>query len=84
VDAAALRRLLRRIADTEEHEISCSECFDLVSEFVDREAAGTAEGQTFRRLRQHLTQCAVCREEYEVLRDLVELDADDDPTPPPT
>jgi hypothetical protein len=63
--------LLQNIADTEDEEISCSECFDLVSEYV--EVAGPA-GEVMPRLRQHLRQCGVCREEYEVLRDLVRMD----------
>jgi hypothetical protein len=72
---AHLRRLLRSIADTEDEEISCSECFDLVSEYVDLEVAGMVSDQTLPRLRVHLQQCGVCQEEYEVLRDLARLEA---------
>jgi hypothetical protein len=76
VELPALRRLLQNIADTADEEISCSECFDLVSQYVDLEIAGQAGEGTLPRLRQHLRQCGVCREEYEVLRDLGRLDAD--------
>jgi hypothetical protein len=31
--------LLRRLAVTEDEELSCSECFDLVSDYVDLEIA---------------------------------------------
>ena len=71
----ALGRLLRNIAETDDDEISCTECFDLVSQYVDLEVAGTVSEQTLPGLRQHLQQCGVCREEYEILRDLVRLEA---------
>jgi hypothetical protein len=76
LEQPALRRLLQSIANTEDEEISCTECFDLVSQYVDLEIAGGADDRTLPRLRQHLQECGVCREEYEVLRDLVQLEAD--------
>jgi hypothetical protein len=76
VELPALRRLLQRVADTADAEISCSECFALVSRYVDLEVAGQADETTLPELRQHLRQCGVCREEYETLRDLVRLDSD--------
>ena len=74
VERPAWQRLVRSIAQTEDEEISCSECFDLVSEYVDREVA--ADGRRLPQLEQHLQQCSVCREEYEILRDLARLEAD--------
>ena len=72
-----LDRLLRQIADTESEEISCSECFALLAGGVERELAAAAPTRVQARLAQHLGQCAVCREEYEVLRDFIRSD----PTP---
>ena len=66
-----LERLLRRVSETEPAEISCSECFDLLSTAVDLELAGGGKTALSIRLAQHLSHCAVCREEYEVLRDFV-------------
>jgi hypothetical protein len=68
--------LLRHIWATEEEEISCAECFDLVPQYVDREIAGLAADKKLSRLRQHLNQCGVCREEYEALHDLARLEAE--------
>jgi predicted anti-sigma-YlaC factor YlaD len=76
VDLPAFRRLLENIANTDDEEISCAECFDLVSQYVDLEVAGQASDRTLVPLQQHLRQCGVCREEYEALRDLVRLEAD--------
>ena len=76
MERPAWQRLGRDIAHTEDEEISCSECFDLVSEYVDLEIAGAAHGRRLPQLEQHLQQCRVCREEYEVLRDLARLEAE--------
>jgi hypothetical protein len=66
-----LDRLLRRIAETETDEISCSECFELLPGAVEHELSGAGATPVQVRLAQHLGQCGVCREEYDVLRDLV-------------
>ena len=76
MERPALRRLLRAISDTDDEEISCAECFDLVSRYVDLEVTGMVAEQTLPRLQHHLRQCGVCREEYEVLRDLARLEAE--------
>ena len=76
MERPALRRLLRATSDTDDEEISCAECLDLVSEYVDLEVAGMVGEQTLPRLQQHLRQCGVCREEYEILRDLARLEAE--------
>lgn len=77
MDASQFQRWLRQIHDTEVEELSCSECFDLVSHYVDRELAGEPADEQLPRLKQHLDQCRVCREEYELLRDLARLEADE-------
>lgn len=78
-------RWIRQIYDTREDEISCSDCFDRVSQYTDLavQVAGAEPLPCLRQgeqpcpvcgdlpcLRQHLLQCRVCREEYETLRDL--------------
>jgi hypothetical protein len=67
-------RWLQNIRATEDEEISCSECFDLVSHFVEVELAGENALAQMPQLRQHLDQCSTCREEYETLRDFQRLE----------
>jgi hypothetical protein len=67
-----LDRLLQQVSATEPEEISCSECFDSLASAVERELAGVPATPLQARLAQHLGQCAVCREEYEVLRAFVQ------------
>lgn len=61
---------LRNIYETQDQEISCTECFDLVSTFVDLEISGKDAAGQMPQVKQHLNQCPACREEYETLRDL--------------
>jgi hypothetical protein len=74
VNRSPLERLLRLIARTEDEEISCTECFELLPIYVDLEVAGEAPDAVGQRFRQHLDQCGVCREEYETLRELIRLE----------
>jgi hypothetical protein len=65
---------LRKVYTTQDEEISCSECFDGVSQFVDMELTGEDAAARLPQLKQHLDQCLACREEYETLRDLRQLE----------
>lgn len=65
---------LKNIYRTQEEEISCSECFDQVSRFVDLEITGESAEIKMPRVKQHLNQCAACREEYETLLALRRLE----------
>ena len=73
-----LERWLQNIYQTRDQEISCSECFDLVSHFVDVELSGEDAATSMPQLKQHLDQCAACREEYETLRELARLENEDE------
>jgi hypothetical protein len=75
------RRLLRQLQETQDQELSCSECFEQLSDYVDLELAGQPVAEHLPLLRQHLTQCGVCREEYQVLRELAELTLGGGPLP---
>ena len=61
---------LQNIYHTQDEEISCTECFDLVSSFVELELSGEDSAAKMPQIKQHLDQCPACREEYETLRDL--------------
>jgi len=92
VRRAQFERWVRQIYETQEEEVSCSDCFDRVSQYVDLVSAGGAAAGAMPCLkpdqqpcpvccelpclRQHLLQCRVCREEYETLRDLARRQAE--------
>ena len=65
---------LRNISATQDEEISCTECFDLVSHFVELETSGGDVATELPQVKQHLDQCRACRDEYELLWDLARLE----------
>jgi hypothetical protein len=77
VKSDRFERWLQNIYHTQDEEISCSECFDSVSQFVEVELSGEDAVAKMPKVKQHLDQCRACREEYEALRDLARLETDD-------
>ena len=73
---AKLEQALFQIYDTQEKELDCADCFEQISEYVDREIAGEAVAARMPGIEHHLAQCKVCNEEYETLRDLVRQEAE--------
>jgi hypothetical protein len=72
-----LEDLLRATSRTEDVEIDCSTCLDLMPAYVDHEVSGADAAPRTPALRQHLALCRDCFEEYEALVDLVERDVGD-------
>lgn len=73
------QRWLQSIYNTQDEEISCTECFDLVSHFVEVELSGQDAVAQMPKVKQHLDQCPACRAEYEILRDLQRLENEGNP-----
>lgn len=69
---------LKHVHETQDEEISCSECLDQVSQYVDLDLETGEAARRMPELKHHLDQCQVCQEEYEVLRDLARLEAEND------
>ncbi len=67
-------RWVKRIRDTQDVEIDCSACLDQVSQYVDLELATGRAAEQMPQVKQHLDQCAVCFDEYQVLRDLARME----------
>ena len=70
MDRNRFENWLRNIYGTQEEEISCTECFDLSSRYVELEIAVHDAAAQMPEWRQHLNQCRAWRDEYEALRDL--------------
>lgn len=67
---------IKRVQDTQDDEINCSECLEQVSRYVDIELATGEAERAMPRVKHHLDQCKVCREEYKILRELSLLESD--------
>jgi len=74
-----IERLLRDVSETEAEEISCSECFELLSPGVELDLAGSTTAPTLLRLAHHLRQCGVCRDEFETLREFLRSEPENRP-----
>jgi predicted anti-sigma-YlaC factor YlaD len=71
-----LEQLLRLVAQTEDEELSCTACFELLPLYVDLEVSRQYPDVCLPLFRSHLEQCADCREEYETVRELARLEAE--------
>lgn len=65
-----LNQWLKRIMDTREYELSCSDCFEMLDLYVDLELAGVDVENKLAPVKEHFHQCKVCQEEYQLLREL--------------
>ncbi len=70
-------RWLKKVAETQETEIDCSACLAEISDYVDRELANGDAAASMPHVNHHLNQCAICFDEYQVLRDLARLESVD-------
>lgn len=62
---------------TRERELNCNECLEYVAELADLELSGVKIPEALEAVEHHLSICAECREEYEVLQlALKEMDSD--------
>lgn len=72
-----IERFMRLLEVTRERELNCNECLDHVAEFAEFRLAGAEVPEALEAVEHHLSICAECREEYEVLRDALKgLDED--------
>ena len=73
-----LSRLVKRIRETQPDEINCSACLDQISQYVDLELSNGDAARQMPHIKQHLGQCSVCFEEYQLLRDLARMEREGD------
>lgn len=60
-------KMLKSLAMTEEHEISCDDVFAVLDQFAEAVMRGENVLLLMPLVRQHLDMCPDCREEYETL-----------------
>jgi hypothetical protein len=65
---------LQAVFQTQDEEISCSECFDSISCYVELALSGEDPAVKMPQVSQHLNQCPACREEFITLYDLRRLE----------
>lgn len=65
---------LKRVLETQEDEITCTECQTLVSPYVQIEMETGQAAAHIPQLAHHLTQCPACWETYQLLLELARLE----------
>jgi hypothetical protein len=64
-----IRKMMRSIYKTHQHEITCGECFSEVDRFAELELMGKKPVEALPLVQEHLDRCSACHEEYKVLLD---------------
>ncbi len=75
----AVQGILRVLESVQVQEMSCSEVFALLDEYVERELRDHEAARVMPLLREHFDSCPDCCEEYEALLEAVEKSSDDLP-----
>ena len=68
------QRLFRSIFGTQEEEITCAVCLELLDVYADTEISGADATALLPHVHQHLDCCPQCYELYEGLRQIAGLD----------
>ncbi len=64
-----LKSMVRGIANTQEEELTCDECFQEVDTFAEMVLAGKNAAEAMPLVEHHLQTCRSCRAEFEALLD---------------
>jgi DNA replication protein DnaD len=70
-------KFLKILEDVREEEMSCSEMYDKLDEFVEREVETHDAEKIMPLIQEHLDMCPECCDEYEALLDVLEHTEED-------
>ncbi len=62
-----IRKMMRSLHTTHQHELTCGECFNEVDRFAEIELSGKNPAEAMPLVQKHLDHCRNCRDEYEAL-----------------
>ena len=69
---ALLHRIITRLENTQDDELSCDEVFAMVDEYAEASQQGQDVANLKPLIRHHLDMCRECDEEYEALLQVLE------------
>lgn len=67
-------RLLASVFSTQDEEITCPRCRELLDIYVDTEISGADAAELLPYVHQHLTCCPQCFDLYDGLREIASLE----------
>jgi hypothetical protein len=71
-DSSLWQTLLKSVLETEEFEITCEECFNLLDLYADLLLEGADPAKLMPTVKQHLKQCNCCEGELEALMVMIQ------------
>ncbi len=71
-DTPLWQTLLRSALETEDYEITCEECFNVLDCYADLILEGTDPEEIMPMVKQHLKQCHCCEVELEALMTMLQ------------
>lgn len=72
--------MVRMVAATRPDEIGCDECFEQLDRFAELRLAGKGAGEAMPLVQDHLDRCRDCREEFEMLLEALQANAESEIT----
>ena len=69
--------IMKTIFSEKEDEITCSDCFDHVDQYVDMLREGRDPAVVLPHVKEHLECCHCCKKEFEALITILEAQTDD-------
>ena len=73
--------LLQSALETQQYEISCVECFNLLDQYADLILDGADLNEILPAVRQHLKNCPTCTDEFETLMLMIQEAAKNQQSP---
>ena len=75
LDKPILQKIARALARTRPEEIGCDACFEEMDRFAEMVMAGKPAAEMMPLVQDHLDRCSDCREEFEVLMDVLRAES---------
>jgi hypothetical protein len=72
-NAALLTRLMGALQVTHEDEIPCGLVYDLMDQYAEAKLRGEDIGEITPLIERHLQMCGHCREEFEMLLEMMQM-----------
>ncbi|MFK7800859.1 MAG: hypothetical protein AB8G95_04435 [Anaerolineae bacterium] len=70
-----VKGLVKALDMTQDRELACEEVFDVIDQYAELVANGDAPEKVMPLVQHHLVMCGHCREEFEMLLDMLNVEA---------
>ncbi len=67
-----MQKMMAMLSNTQDVELTCDDVFAVLDQFAELAARGENVTQLMPLIQQHLDMCEDCREEYKVLKSIVQ------------